>query len=138
MKTNQASTSYTRYWLVLALLILAIPAFAESARLTINNNSERDLTVKVMKNSGGLYTTLYIGPKQSRTCYIQQQGYYYTKVKAERNRFDTIYSKDDAFYVTNNSTGYSVLELTYWIEESQYPQSSGTRISKSQFESDDK
>ncbi len=138
MKTNQTSTSCTRYWLVLALLILAIPAFAESARLTINNKSERELTVKVMKNSGGLYTTLYIGPKQSCTCYIQQQGYYYTKVKAERNRFDTIYSKDDAFYVQNNSTGYSVLELTYWIQESQYPQSSGTRISKSQFESDDK
>lgn len=138
MKTNQTSMSCTRYWLVLFLLVLAIPVFAESARLTINNNSERDLTIKVMKNSGGLYTTLYIGPKQSRTCYIQQQGYYYTKVKAERNHFDTIYSKGDVFYVTNNSTGYSVLELTYWIEESQYPQSSGTRISKSQFESNEK
>ena len=138
MKTNQTSMSCTRYWLVLFLLILTIPVFAESARLTINNNSERDLTVKVMKNSGGLYTTLYIGPKQSRTCYIQQQGYYYTKVKAERSRFDTMYSKDDAFYVQNNSTGYSVLELTYWIQESQYPQSSGTRISKSQFESNEK
>ncbi len=138
MKTIQTSQSCTRYWLVLFLLVLALPVFAESARLTINNKSERELTVKVMKNSGGLYTTLYIGPRESRTCYIQQQGYYYTKVKAERNRFDTMYSKDDAFYVTNNSTGYSVLELTYWIEESQYPQSSGTRISKSQFESNEK
>ncbi len=125
-------------FLVLFLITSFAGYAAESAKLTIINRSDRTLTVKVMKQSDGLYTTLYVGAKQSRTCYFSQQGYYYTKTKAEKSFSETMYSKDDAFFVQNNSQGYSVLEITYWIEESQYPQSSGTRISKSQFENDEK
>lgn len=131
---------FHRGWLLILFLTTSLVTFAgESAQLTITNHSNRTLTVKVMKQTGGLYTTLYVGAQQSRTCHIAQQGYYYTKTKAEKTLSETIYSQDDAFFVQNNSQGYSVLSITYWIEESQYPpQSSGTRISKSQFENDEK
>lgn len=130
---------FLRRWLLVQFLTTSLVCFAgTSAQLTINNHSNRTLTVKVMKQTGGLYTTLYVRAQQSRTCYIDQQGYYYTKTKAEKSFGETIYSQDDAFFVQNNSQGYSVLSITYWIEESQYPQSSGTHISKSQFENDEK
>jgi len=132
------SCSMKRAFMVWLLLAGGICAFAESAQITFANHSERSITVKVMKYSGGLYSTVYVGPKSSRTIYIGQQGYYYTKTKAEKTLCETIYSKDDAFFVQNNSQGYSVLEITYWIQESKYPQSSGTRISKSEFDNDNK
>ncbi len=130
---------FRRGWLLILFFTTSLVTFAsESAQLTITNRSNRTLTVKVMKQTGGLYTTLHVGAQQSRTCYIAQQGYYYTKTKAEKSFSETLYSQDNAFFVQNNSHGYSVLSITYWIEESQYPQSSGARISKSQFESDEK
>lgn len=127
-----------RVFIVFILLIGSLHVFAESAQITFANHSERSITIKVMKYSGGLYSTVYVGPKSSRTIYIGQQGYYYTKTKAEKALCETIYSKDDAFFVQNNSQRYSVLEITYWIQESKYPQSSGTRISKSEFDNDNK
>lgn len=133
-----SSNGIKRAFMVWLLLIGSICAFAESAQITFANHSERSITIKVMKYSGGLYSTVYVGPKSSRTIYIGQQGYYYTKIKAEKALCETIYSKDDAFFVQNNSQGYSVLEITYWIQESKYPQSSGTRISKSEFDNDSK
>ncbi len=140
--TKHHSTRKQRHLLkpiiILFLLLGTTLCFAESAKITFDNHSERSITIKVMKYSGGLYSTVYVGPKSSRTIHISQQGYYYTKTKAEKALCETIYSKDDAFFVQNNSQGYSVLEITYWIQESKSPQSSGTRISKSEFDNDNK
>lgn len=127
-----------RMFIILILLISTTCVFAESAQITFANHSERNITIKVMKYSGGLYSTVYVGPKSSRTIYISQQGYYYTKTKAEKALCETIYSKDNAFFIQNNSQGYSVLEITYWIQESKYPQMSGKRISKSEFDNNSK
>ena len=122
----------------LVLCALCLTAFAQSATFTVHNMSERSLTVKIMKYDGGLYNTIYVPAKSSRTTNIFTQGYYYTKTKAEKQWSETLYSKDDAFFVQNNSQGYSVLTVTYWVEESKYPQSSGQRISKLEFENDNK
>lgn len=124
--------------LLLMLFAGTLSSFAESAHITFTNNFERSITVKLMKLKGGVYSTVYVSPKSSRTISITQQGYYYTKTKAEKAMSETIYSKDDSFFVQNNSQGYSVLEITYWIQESKYPQASGTRISRSEFENDNK
>lgn len=123
---------------ILTLCLISIMTFAESATFTVQNLSERTLTVKIMKLDGGLYTTIYVPAKSTRSTNIYAQGYYYTKTKAEKQWSETLYSKDEAFFVQNNSQGYSVLTVTYWVEESKYPQSSGQRISKSEFESDNK
>ena len=117
-------------------MLFSIVAFAESATFTVQNLSERTLTIKIMKSTGGLYSTIYVPAKSTRTASIYAQGYYYTKTKAEKQWSETIYSKDEAFYVQNNSQGYSVLPVTYWVEESKYPQSSGQRISRSDFDND--
>lgn len=136
MKNKIISFKFSMF--LLMLFAGTLSSFAESAHITFTNNSERTVTVKVMKLTGGLYSTVYVSPKSSRTISITQQGYYYTKTKAEKAMSETIYSKDDPFFVQNNSQGYSVLEITYWIQESKYPQSSGTRISRSEFENDNK
>lgn len=57
-----------------------------------------------MKYSGGLYSIVHVGPKTSRTIHISQQGYYYTKTKAEKALCETIYSKDDAFFCAKQLT----------------------------------
>lgn len=124
--------------LTLLVLLFCIGVYADDPTFTVENMSERTLTVKIMKMNSGLYKTIYIPAKSTRSVTIQDQGYYYTKTKAEKYQSETIYSKDDAFYVQNNYMGYSVLTVTYWVEESNYPQSSGQRISKSEFENDNK
>ena len=121
---------------IIAFLFICVVTYAENATLTIRNNSHRNLTIKLMKLSGGVYQTVFIGPRNSRIVNFYQSGYFYTKVKAERNQFDTMYSKGEVFYIQNDNRGYSENELTFTIIESKYPQSSGERISKSEFEKD--
>ena len=57
----------------------------EKASLCIYNKSEYTLTVKIMRNNGGgLYSTISIPAKSSRTVYFSNSGSFYTKLKAEK------------------------------------------------------
>lgn len=107
------------------------------ARLTIENNSMRQMTVKVMKGSSGkgkLHKTVNISAYNSETIYFSETGYYFTKSKAFLSGKDPIYKKGKSFKVINGSEGYSVFRLVFTIKESAVPASTGQTISKSEFD----
>jgi len=108
------------------------------ASLTIENNSMRSMTVKVMKGSSGkgsFYKTVTVGAYGSETIYFSESGYYFTKTKAVLKGKDPVYRKGQPFKVTNDETGYSVMTLTFSIKESAVPQATGGKsISKTEFD----
>ncbi len=113
-------------------------AVSAQARLTIENNSKRLMTVKVMKGYGGkgaLHQIITIGAYGSETVYFSNSGYYFTKTKAVLKGTNPVYRKGQAFSVTNDETGYSIMTLTYTIKESTVPQATGGKeISKAEFD----
>ena len=119
------------------LMFVSYAGYAQ-ARLTIENNSMRSMTVKVMKGNSGkgtLHETVTIGPYVSETVYFSNSGYYFTKTKAVIKGKDPVYRKGQPFEVTNNSSGYSVMTLTFSIKESTVPQATGGKsISKTEFD----
>jgi len=124
-------------------ILLAIFSFSfffnaqSQARLTIENNSKRSMTIKVMNGnntSNNLYETVYIESFQNKTIYFNQSGNYFTKSKAVLGGRDPVFQKGQPFYITNNSSGYSIMTLTFSITESSVPQMSGKQISKSEFD----
>lgn len=121
-----------------AILLFTSLAINAQARLTIENNSMRTMTVKVMKGNSGkgtLHETVTIGAYSNERVYFSNSGYYFTKTKAVLKGKDPIYRKGQAFSVTNDETGYSVLTLTFSIKESAVPQASGGKaISKQEFD----
>jgi hypothetical protein len=124
--------------LFFAFLSFVAHTLSAQARLTIENNSMRSMTVKVMQGYGGkgtLHETVTIGAYSSETVYFSNSGYYFTKTKAVLKGKDPVYRKGQPFEVTNNSSGYSVMTLTFSIKESSVPQATGGNpISKSEFD----
>jgi hypothetical protein len=120
------------------VLLLASFALRAQARLTIENNSMRSMTVKVMKGYSGkgtLNETVNIGAYSSETVYFSESGYYFTKTKAVLKGKDPVYRKGQPFSVTNDETGYSVMTLTFSIKESSIPKATGGKaISKTEFD----
>lgn len=108
------------------------------ARLTIENNSIRSMSVKIMKGYGGkgsLHEMVDIAAYSSETVYFYDSGYYFTKSKATLKGRDAIYRKGKPFSVTNDQSGYSVMTLTFSIKESTVPQVTGGKaISKAEFD----
>ena len=125
----------TRLWLLAIFFLMPFAtAKAEQASLSVSNSSEYTLTIKIMNCSGGLYRTLYIPPKQTRTAYFPKTGWYYTKTKAEKS-LSTIYKKDDdCFQIVCDSRGYSQASITYYVSE--YGGNAGESISRAEFERD--
>jgi len=120
-----------------AILLLVSFAVDAQARLIIDNNSMRQMTVKVMKGSSGkgtLHESVTITAYGSETIYFSETGYYFTKSKAILNGKDPVYKKGKSFKVINGSDGYSVLRLTFTIKESAVPASTGQTISKTEFD----
>lgn len=126
--------------LVSTIAVLTYGSANAQARLTIENNSQRTMTVKVMKGYSGkgtLHKTVTISSYDSKTIYFYESGYYFTKTKAVLNGKEPIYQKGQPFQVTNDETGYSVMTLTFTIKESAVPQvTGGKRISKAEFDQD--
>ena len=108
------------------------------ARLTIENNSQRSMTIKVMKGAAGkgiLHKTVTISAYDKETIYFSETGYYFTKSKAVLNGKEPVYQKGKPFKVYNGDDGYSVMTLTFSIRESSIPQvTGGQKISKSEFD----
>jgi hypothetical protein len=123
--------------LFLLVILACVNSFAQ-ARLTIVNNSQRSMTVKVMKGYSGkgiLYETTTISSFGRETIYFSESGYYFTKTKAVLAGKEPVYQKGQPFEVTNDKTGYSVYTLTFSIKESNVPQvTGGQKISKAEFE----
>ncbi len=120
---------------------LAIPnTLLSQAKLTIENDSKRQMNVKVMKAdgwNGELYTTVYIEPGGFETIYFNETGNYFTKTKAILDGKKPVFRKGERFKVYNGADGYSVLTLTFTITESNVVQASGGKeITKSEFEQD--
>ena len=108
--------------IILSLAIVFIALFSanaqERASLTISNTSNYTLTVKVMKQMGGLHATLYIPPQQSRITYFSSTGYFYTKTKAEKSGSFTLYKKDEScFEIVCDSRGYSEAVMSFYVSE---------------------
>lgn len=119
------------------LLLFASLQLQAQARLTVENNSQRSMTVKVMKGSGKgtLYKTVTISSYSSETIYFSESGQYFTKTKAVLKGRNPVYQKGQPFRVTNDETGYSVMTLTFSITESAIPHlTGGKQISKSEFD----
>lgn len=124
---------------ILASAIVLLTSFVVNAqaRLTIENNSQRSMKVKVMKGSGKgtLHETITISSYGSGIIYFSESGYYFTKTKAVLNGKEPIYQKGQPFQVTNDNTGYSVMTLTFSIKESTVPQvMGGKQISRAEFD----
>jgi len=119
------------------LLFANLPA---QAKLIIENDSKRTMTVKIMKNNyskGILHETVVIVPFRSATVYFSYTGYYFTKTKAFLPNKETIYQKGEPFHVVNDDTGYSEITITFSIKESSTPQViGGKQITKQEFERD--
>jgi hypothetical protein len=124
---------------VLFLFLGAESANAQ-ARLTIQNNSMRSMTVKVMAGYGGkgsLHERVTIEAFNSETVYFSESGYFFTKTKAVIKGKDPVYRKGQPFKVTSNDYGYSVMTLTFSIRESAVPQATGGKqISKAEYDQD--
>ncbi|MBU4537513.1 MAG: hypothetical protein L6264_06810 [Weeksellaceae bacterium] len=131
MKTN------FKIYISLIVLFIASCKISAQARLTIENNSQRSMTVKVMRGTGKglLHKTINIGSYNSGIIHFSESGNYFTKTKAVRQGKNPVYQKGEPFRVTNDETGYSVMTLTFSITESSVPQvTGGKQISKSEFD----
>ena len=129
--------------LSIALIFMVSTAFAylHPAELRIVNNSQRQLTVKVMKvitaNESSKLITVEIDTLSTETINISETGNYYLKTRAVYPDRDPIYKKGDPFKAYVGSDGYSMLTITYSINESSLPNPmAGEQISKSEFDND--
>jgi len=132
MKTLIKSTFITAFFFTISLA-----AFAQQATLTIENNSMRSMTVKIMQGSskGSLFNTVIIGAHGKETVYFSETGYYFTKTKAVFKGRDAVFQKGKPFKVVNDETGYSEMTLTFTIKESAVPQvMGGQQITKTEFD----
>lgn len=131
-------TVFKSFILFILLLSAAFQVKVKAqARLTVENNSQRSMTVKVMKGTevGTLHEIVSIGAFDSKTIYFSESGNYFTKTKAVLGNKPPVYQKGKPFQVTNNDRGYSVMTLTFSIKESAVPQiMGGKQISKSEFD----
>ncbi len=122
------------------LLITASSAFCQQAELHINNQSDRSMEIKIMRDgtngSGSIYSRMTIYPNSEGVKYFPTTGYYFLKVKASRSGRPDVFTKGDSFRVYVGSDGYDVLTITYSIEESTLNPLSGETISKTEFDKD--
>jgi hypothetical protein len=123
----------------LCLVLIANTAQAQ-ARLTIVNQSQRQMTVKVMETSvdgDTLHDTISITASGSQTVYFSKTGDYFTKTMAVLSGREPVYQKGQPFRVYVGTDGYSVITVTFSITESAVPQvTGGKQISKEEFDKD--
>ncbi len=127
----------TIFFTLLLCAITVLKTYGQ-ARLTIQNNSQRTMTVKIMRGftgKGTLHQTVSIGSYGSAIIQFTESDYYFTKSRAVLQGKDPIYRKGQPFQVTNDSSGYSVMTITFSIKESSVPQATGGKqISKTEFD----
>ena len=135
--------TFERSLTVVGALLFLVDGSAQAqaqARLTIVNQSYRELTIKVMRAGDfedTLHGTMTILPMSSRTMSFSETGVYFMKTMASLPGRDPIYQKGQPFRVFVGSGGYSVLTVTFTIVESAAPQlTDGRSISRDEFDRD--
>jgi hypothetical protein len=110
------------------------------AKVTIENNSVRTMTVKMMEQDyadGRLYQTKEILPYGRTIFYFDKTGTYFIKTKSVAHGRSPVCYKDDPFKVVNDDEGYSEITITYSITESKNPSvdgGAGEEISEKEFD----
>lgn len=110
------------------------------AELYLENNSQRDLTVKVMKVAGEKKALKYgpiikITPMEKHgPVLFYETGDYYLKTRSDYPGRSPIFGKGSPFSVTVGPREYSVLTIKYSVTESTIDPLSGVSISKSDFD----
>ncbi len=126
--------------ILLLLLIECSVTYGQQAELHINNNSDRALDIKIMRNGyngqGSLHSRMSINPNSYSVKYFSSTGNYFLKVKATRYGRPPAYSQGNPFRVYVGEDGYSVLTISYSIYESTLDPLSGETISQAEFEKD--
>lgn len=124
-------------FLLICLFITANTVSAQG-RLILKNNSERELTVKVMKGSGGkgVFTdSVVINPNASDTVLIAKPGAYFLKTKAIMEGKDTIFQKGRAFQMYIGVRGASEITMTFTIKEDKSQNASeGVLINRREYD----
>ncbi|MBK8369534.1 MAG: hypothetical protein IPL10_19710 [Bacteroidetes bacterium] len=115
--------------LAFLIIIFSMKSFAQQASLTIENKSNRMLTVKVMKGNerkNVLFKTDSVAPKSKQVVYFTETGFYFTKCQAvlyskeDPKMNDTLFSKERPFQVISDpKRGYSNITMKYVIKESK-------------------
>lgn len=122
---------------ILIISLISINFNVSNAELHIENNSNREMTVKVMNLYGGKYSTFYIAPWSSATEYFSRTGNFYLKTKATLKDRDPVCEKGEPFEVYVGTDGVSILTITYSITESEnFNPLNGDSITLSEFEND--
>ena len=126
-----------RIFLFAFILLLNLTIRAQ-AKLIVENNSRRIMTVKVMeKNVYGsdVYRYVNIEAYGKVTVDFSYSGSYFLKIKAYLSGSDPVYQKSDILNIVNDSSGYSVMTMSFTITESKIPKASGGKnISKKEFD----
>ncbi len=126
-------------------LLICLTACSVYARhpaiLRINNNTKRQLTVKVMRRTYNYravkYGTLVIPKYSTRAINFRETGYYYCKTKAESIGLQTLYTKGYPFRIYVGNDQYSVITITYSINENTLPDpTAGKQITRVEFAKD--
>lgn len=107
--------------------------YEQNATLKVVNNSDYYMTLKVMKEYGGVYTTLYIPSRSSSVVSFSRSGRFYIKMKAEKG-LDVLYKKDSPFSIQCDDNGYTEATLSYYVSGSG-GSNAGQSISRKEFES---
>lgn len=83
------------------------------------------------------YSSLSIPPHSNIIEYFSQTGYFYLKTKATMQGKNPVYEKGNSFRIYAGRDGYSVLTITYVMQESNLPDpTKGKNISKAEFDKD--
>jgi len=134
-----AINTLSKVILFFVFLLLHTDSFAylHPAELHIENSSQRQLTVKIMTMSGRKYNIVAIGSHSTKAINIHQTGNYYLKIKATYPNRRTVFKKGNQFEVYVGNDGYSVLTISFSIQESELSDPmSGEQISESEFDRD--
>lgn len=103
------------------------------ATITFQNKSDYTMTLKIMKATGGLYTTVVLSPHSNRTVSFGTTSSYSLKIKAVHNGQPS-YHDGGNFSVT--CTKYEWTEGTMSFMLSTYGSGLGPSISAKEFEKD--
>lgn len=123
------------FFLLLSTLSITVNA---QANLTIENDSDRKMFVKLMEGKGKkatLYSMVVINAHESQIVNFSKTGHYFTKMMAELEGRETMYQKGSPLKIVNDAKGFSVLKLKFTIKESKIPMSSGgEKITREEYE----
>lgn len=121
----------------IGVLLFTATAHAQ-ARLVVENQSQREMTVKVMRTYDGgdsLHGTTSVAPYGTRTIYFSETGDYFLKTMAVLSGRDPVFQKGEPFRVYSGRDGFSVITVTFSIKESIVPQVlGGQKISREEFD----